>query len=72
MGHATYRDTPIPGTTVSMTFIEFKDIDRRPLNPRVQDPGTAILQLLVRDMDSVLRTVKANGGTVVHGVRPEY
>jgi predicted enzyme related to lactoylglutathione lyase len=59
----------IPGTSVSMTFIEFKDIDRKPLSTRVQDPGTAILQILVRDVDSLLNRVKANGGTVVssHG-----
>jgi hypothetical protein len=35
------------------------------LNTRVQEPGSAILQLMVRDMDSVLKNVKANGGTVV-------
>src|SRR5713226_2723739 len=34
----------IPGTPVSMTLIEFRDIDRKPLHGRVQDPGTAILQ----------------------------
>jgi len=48
-----------------MTFIEFKDIDRKPLNTRVQDPCTAILQILVRDVDSVLKRVTANGGTIV-------
>ncbi len=32
----------IPGTSVTMAFMEFKDIDRKPLHTRVQDPGTAI------------------------------
>ena len=33
----------IPGTSVMMAFMEFKDIDRKPLHTRIQDPGTAIL-----------------------------
>jgi lactoylglutathione lyase len=52
---------PIPGTMLSMTFIEFKDIDRKPLHTRVQDPGTAILQLNVRDLDGLLKSLKAAG-----------
>ena len=55
----------IPGTSVRMTFIEFKDIDRKPLHTRVQDPGTALIQLRVADMDSLLKTLKEGGGTVV-------
>jgi hypothetical protein len=55
----------IPGTMASITFIEFKDIDRRPLHTRVQDPGTAILQLNVRDLSSLLPKLKAAGFAVV-------
>jgi catechol 2,3-dioxygenase-like lactoylglutathione lyase family enzyme len=55
----------IPGTSVRITFIEFKGIDRKPLQTRVQDPGTAILQLRVRDVDSAVKTLKAGGATVV-------
>jgi catechol 2,3-dioxygenase-like lactoylglutathione lyase family enzyme len=55
----------IPGTAVSMTFIEFKDIERKPLRTRVQDPGTAILHVLVKDMGTALKNLKAAGGTVV-------
>ncbi len=55
----------IPGTSVRLTFIEFKNIDRKPLNTRVQDPGTALLQLRVRDLDSILKVLKQGGGTVV-------
>jgi predicted enzyme related to lactoylglutathione lyase len=64
---AQFRQTraSIPGTSVTMTFIEFKDIDRKPLRTRVQDPGTAIIQLMVRDLDSLLKTLKAGGATVV-------
>ena len=55
----------IPGTSVRMTLIEFKDIDRRPLQGRVQDPGTAILQLRVRDVVALTTKLKAAGVPVV-------
>ncbi len=55
----------IPGSMGSITFIEFKDIDRKPLHTRVQDPGTAILQLNVRDLGTLLPKLKAAGFTVV-------
>jgi hypothetical protein len=31
------------------------------LQTRVQDPGTAILQLYVRDLDGLVKTLKAGG-----------
>jgi len=55
----------IPGTSVSMTLIEFKDIARKPLKGRVQDPGTAILQLRVHDVDALTKKLKAAGVPVV-------
>lgn len=64
---ARFRQTraTIPGAPVTMTFIEFADIDRKPVRTRVQDPGTAIIQLMVRDLDSLLKTLKAGGATVI-------
>ena len=55
----------IPGTAVRITFIEFKGIDRKPMQTRVQDPGTAILQLKVRDVDEAVKKLKAGGATVI-------
>ncbi len=55
----------IPGTSVSMTLIEFKDIDRKPLKGRVQDPGTAILQLRVHDVVALTKKLKDAGVPVV-------
>jgi Glyoxalase/Bleomycin resistance protein/Dioxygenase superfamily len=55
----------IPGTSVSMTLIEFKDIDRKPLKGRVQDPGTAILQLRVHDVAALTKKLKSSGVPVV-------
>jgi predicted enzyme related to lactoylglutathione lyase len=55
----------IPGTTTRLTLIEFKGIDRKPLATRVQDPGAALLQLKVKDVDAVVNKLKAGGATVI-------
>ena len=55
----------IPGTTVSMTLIEFKNIERKNLSGRTQDPGTAILQLRVSDVTALTAKMKAAGAKVV-------
>jgi catechol 2,3-dioxygenase-like lactoylglutathione lyase family enzyme len=55
----------IPGTSVFMTLIEFKNIGRMPLKGGVQDPGTAILQLRVHDVAVLTKKLKAAGVAVV-------
>jgi len=55
----------VPGSSASITFIEFQDIARKPLHTRTQDPGTTILELNVRDVDGLVAKLKAGGGTVV-------
>jgi catechol 2,3-dioxygenase-like lactoylglutathione lyase family enzyme len=55
----------IPGTSVMMAFMEIKDIDRQPLHTRIQDPGTAVLQVGVRDIDATVKALKAAGVTVI-------
>ena len=64
---ASFRQSrsPIPGTAASMTLIEFKGIDRTPLHGRFQDPGTAVLQLRVRDVVSLTRKLKNAGVSIV-------
>jgi len=64
---ATFRQSSgnIPGSNVRMTFIEFHSIDRKPLETRVQDPGTSIIQLRVKDVDAVIAKLKEAGGTVI-------
>jgi catechol 2,3-dioxygenase-like lactoylglutathione lyase family enzyme len=55
----------IPGTSVMMAFMEFKDVHREPLHTRIQDPGTAILQVGVRDIDATVKALKAAGLSVI-------
>ena len=54
---AAFRERRMPiksagsGPMASINFIEFKNIERKPLHTRVQDPGTAILQLNVSGLE---------------------
>lgn len=56
---------PIPGSSTMFMLIEFKNVARTPLTGRVQDPGTAILQLRVRDVDALVKKMKTAGVPVV-------
>jgi lactoylglutathione lyase len=64
---ASFRQSQarVPGSSTIMTLIEFKNIARTPLTGRVQDPGTAILQLRVHDVDGLTKRLKAAGVPVV-------
>jgi len=57
---ASFRQSraTIPGTSTAFTLIEFTNVPRTPLRGRVQDPGTAILQLRVRDVDALVKKMK--------------
>jgi len=55
----------VPGTFVTISFHEFAGIDRRPLRSRFQDPGTAVLQLLARDVKAAADAWKKAGGAVI-------
>ena len=55
----------IPGTTMSVEIVEFKDIDRKAVQPRMQDPGAAWLLLSVRDIDTLFARLKKDGVPVV-------
>jgi catechol 2,3-dioxygenase-like lactoylglutathione lyase family enzyme len=55
----------IPGTTMNVEIVDFKDIDRKPVQPRFQDPGAVMLVLLVRDIDTLFAHLKSQGVTVV-------
>jgi len=55
----------IPGTSVPFTLIEFKNIERKKLSGRTQDPGTTVLQLVVKDVAALTAKLKAAGVSVV-------
>jgi len=57
--------TRIPGTAVPMTLIEFRNIPRGPHSARTQDPGTTVLQLIVRDVAGLTEKLKSAGVPIV-------
>ncbi len=70
---ASFRQSTskIPGTAVSFTLIEFKDVDRHKLSGRTQDPGTTVLQLRVRDVAALVDKLKKAGVSIVTtGAKP--
>jgi catechol 2,3-dioxygenase-like lactoylglutathione lyase family enzyme len=64
---ASFRQSQarIPGTSVPMTLIEFNGIERARLSGRTQDPGTTVLQLIVRDVAALTAKLKAAGVSIV-------
>ncbi|MEP7366903.1 MAG: VOC family protein [Acidobacteriota bacterium] len=64
---ASFRQSTarIPGTAVPFTLIEFKNIERKELSGRTQDPGTTVLQLIVRDVTALTAKLKAAGVQIV-------
>ncbi len=64
---ASFRQSTarIPGTAVPFTLIEFKNIERKELSGRTQDPGTTVLQLIVRDVTALTAKLRAAGVPIV-------
>jgi predicted enzyme related to lactoylglutathione lyase len=55
----------VPTSGLTLEFIEFKGIDRKPVRSNIQDPGSTRIQLQVRDVDSAIARLKAEGGAVI-------
>jgi len=68
----------LPGTRITLEFLEVTNIDRHPLAARIQDPGPARLQLTVRNIEDALdalriagqSTVVSTGGRII--TQPQY
>jgi catechol 2,3-dioxygenase-like lactoylglutathione lyase family enzyme len=55
----------VPGGRCGVEIVEFRKIDRQPVQPRPQDPGATTLVLIVRDIEPMLARVKQAGVAVV-------
>jgi predicted enzyme related to lactoylglutathione lyase len=53
-----------PGSTLWIELVEFKGVDRRPLQMRIQDRGAARLQLRAQNIDALVTRIKNAGMTV--------
>jgi catechol 2,3-dioxygenase-like lactoylglutathione lyase family enzyme len=61
---ARYRRTTalVPGSSFQVEFLEFSGIDRKPVHSSApHDPGSPVLRLRVRDVDSVLKALASTG-----------
>jgi catechol 2,3-dioxygenase-like lactoylglutathione lyase family enzyme len=64
-GEVRFAPLSLPGGHQSIELIEWRDIDRAPVRPRILDPGAATLVLEVRDVDAVLRGLRPRGVRVL-------
>lgn len=55
----------IPGTNAEIAFYEFKGIQRTPFHLRVPDPGAPAICLRVKDLDGLLKRMRAAGVPVI-------
>jgi catechol 2,3-dioxygenase-like lactoylglutathione lyase family enzyme len=52
-----HQPARVAGSRLSVELMEIQDVDHRTLPMRVQDPGTATLVLVVRDLDAMLARI---------------
>jgi catechol 2,3-dioxygenase-like lactoylglutathione lyase family enzyme len=50
-----------PGGQMTIELVEFRGVDQKPLRSRLQDPGSARIQVRVRGINEVLAMVTATG-----------
>jgi catechol 2,3-dioxygenase-like lactoylglutathione lyase family enzyme len=61
----------LPGTGMTLEFMEITGVERKPLAARIQDPGAARLQLTVRNLEEAIATYKQAGPSTVVSSRGE-
>jgi catechol 2,3-dioxygenase-like lactoylglutathione lyase family enzyme len=61
-----YRAAMLQVPTTGLVFepMDFKDVDRKTVHGRIQDPGSTRIQLQVRDVDAAIAALKQAGGVV--------
>jgi cyclase len=57
--------TQVPGSSLTLEFLELKGIERATMRARVQDPGAYRLQLTVDDVDATAAALRATGSRVI-------
>ncbi len=54
----------VPTSGLVFELMDFKDVDRKTVHGRIQDPGSTRIQLQVRDVDTAIEALKQAGGVV--------
>ena len=56
----------VPGEPrLTFEFVEFRGVDRKPMQTRIQDPGSMKFQFVVRNLDAAAAKLTSAGGTIV-------
>jgi catechol 2,3-dioxygenase-like lactoylglutathione lyase family enzyme len=70
-GQVRHSAMTSPGGQMTIELVEFQGVDQKPLRTRIQDPGSARIQVRVRQIDQVLGMVTAMGSRPIStGDRP--
>lgn len=64
-GRMKWSHLKFPGTQWWTEPLEFGDVDQKPQQPRLQDPGAVTVVLHVRDIDGLLARMKTAGTPIV-------
>jgi catechol 2,3-dioxygenase-like lactoylglutathione lyase family enzyme len=66
-----HQSARVPGIRTGVEPMEIQNVDHKTIQLRIQDPGTATLVLVVRDIDATLaRITQANLPIVTTGAKP--
>jgi catechol 2,3-dioxygenase-like lactoylglutathione lyase family enzyme len=55
----------VPGLGLSLELVEWRDVDRAPAQPRIQDPGATVIILTVRDIDATTTWLAQHGAAII-------
>lgn len=55
----------VPGSGLMYDFVDFRGVERKTVEARIQDFGSTRVQLRVRDIDAAIAAFKRHGGEVV-------
>ncbi len=55
----------VPNTTFVLEHLEWRDVDRSIQHTRIDEVGTAVLLLFVRDMNAAIQAILNHGGSIV-------
>ena len=61
----------LPGTAMTLEFLEVTGIERHAFAARIQDPGAARLQLTVRNLEAAIDMYRKAGPSTVVSSRGE-
>jgi catechol 2,3-dioxygenase-like lactoylglutathione lyase family enzyme len=59
-----HQSARVPGSRVTLELMEIQDVPHQTIPLRIQDPGTATLVLIVRDLDATIARVKQANATI--------